>query len=62
MSLVAAERSDNKRPYSKPRLRCFGLVRDLTQAGSGTANESAASQLSCDQLTDRRFNPNCAGP
>jgi hypothetical protein len=32
-----------KQPYEKPRLNSFGLVRELTQAGS-VANQEQAAQ------------------
>lgn len=47
-----------RRQYVAPLLTCFGLVQDLTQAGSKNNNE-AANDL-CPQMdTTKTFNTNC---
>ena len=47
-----------RRHYVAPLLTCFGLVQDLTQAGSKNNNE-AANDL-CPQMdTTKTFNSNC---
>ncbi len=43
--------------YSAPSLTCYGLVQDLTQAGSKNANESASA--TCKTETTKKSNSNC---
>lgn len=47
-----------KKEYNSPQLTCFGLLRSLTQAGSGSANESASNPCPQTDLT-RKYNANC---
>lgn len=50
----------DKRPYSKPVLRPLGLLRHITQSGSGVPNESASKiDKMCEASPTRRPNTNC---
>ncbi len=49
----------NKRPYNKPVLRPLGLLRHITQSGSGGPNESAAESGMCSPNPTRKPNKNC---
>lgn len=62
MAKAPGDCGDQRRPYSKPQLRCFGRVRELTQGGTGGPNESAADAQQCNDVRTRRFNPNCPSP
>ena len=50
-----------RRVYVAPSLNCYGLVQDLTQAGTGSMSEAAASAStpSTCGLTNYMSNPNC---
>jgi hypothetical protein len=50
----------DKRPYSKPVLRPLGLLRHITQSGSGGPNESAAEPDGmCEIKLTHKPNRNC---
>ena len=50
----------DKRPYSKPVLRPLGLLRHITQSGSGGSNESAAEPSEmCIANVTRKPNEQC---
>lgn len=50
----------DKRPYTKPVLRPLGLLRHITQSGSGGPNESAAEPgQMCSPAPTRKSNRNC---
>ena len=50
-------RSGTRRVYVAPELTCFGLVQDLTQAGTGLPSESA---MPCNPLdVTEKPNPSC---
>jgi hypothetical protein len=53
----AVEISQVKKAYKTPTMKCFGTVRELTQAGGSTANENF-SPSGCSDDT-RRTNVNC---
>lgn len=36
-----------RRPYTKPTVESLGLVREITLAGTGDANESAGTNTMC---------------
>ena len=50
----------DKRPYTKPVLRPLGLLRHITQSGSGGPNESAAEPSEmCIANVTRKPNEQC---
>lgn len=48
---------NDKRKYNKPELMVFGLLRDVTHAGSGKNPESASDQHCIDAA--KRPSPSC---
>lgn len=60
MNCSEIKQASAKQQYSQPRLQKLGLLRELTQNGSGQSSEAASDP--CIDKTDNKPNTNCVLP